>query len=345
MLKINFVAASMIACTSALAAQQSASNQTDETAAVGADAESALTISETSPSYVVPGLLSVGGASSTAPSGVSQSAIGAPALSPVTPFVTRAPSGDTAADREQYRLVQEIRERERRLLEDREYRDLQRAKHRLTMSTTHPELADILQIPKGQADQLLDLLAEHRIRDDMAAIPMLPGPTNPAEVQALMDQAEERRSIAEAELLALLGASKYQEWKEYDKNALARFLVQRYRASLPDDAPLRPEQVRPLVSTIAREQNRLLELSVPAIALGQVPDEAWQRREQEQRRERMSTAHQRILDASASILSPVQLEHLRSMLQEDLELRSQHVVMPARSAPVSAPLRVQPVRQ
>lgn len=344
MRRISFIAASMIACTSAIATQQPASNQDDETVVVR-DPESAFIISEASASYVVPGLLGVHSVPSTnAPSDASQSSTGTLALPPVTPFVTRAPSGDAAADREQYRLVQEIREREQRLLEDHEYRDLQRAKHRLTLSTTHPELADVLQIPKTQADQLLDLLAEHRIREEVAAVPMLPGPMDPTAVKALVDEAEERRSVADAELLALLGASKYQEWKEYDENAIARFLVQRYRSSLPDDAPLRPEQLRPLVSAIAREQHQLFELSVPRVTPGQVPDEAWQKRTREQRRERMSTAHQRILDASAPILSPRQLEQLQSMLQKDLDLHSQHVVTPDRSVPVSAPLRAQPVR-
>lgn len=342
MRRIHLIAASMIACSSAIAAQQSTSNQEDgPVASVGGDAPVAL--DDVSPSYVVPGLLSLGGASSgNEQNDVSRSNAGALALPPVTPFVTRAPTGDTAVDREQYRLVQEIRERERRLLEDPEYRELQKSKHRLTLNATHPELAEILQIPKEQADRLLDLLAEHRVREEAAAIPMLPGPTDPAALQALIDGAEERRRVADAELIALLGPDKYQAWKEYDQNAIARFQVQRFRSRLPEDSPLRTDQVRSLVSVIAREQGRLFALGRP-IAL-HVPDDASQKRIQEQSHERMSEAHQRILDASATFLSSRQLEYLQAMLQEDLDLHAQPIVTSIRSDLSPAPLHAEPAR-
>ena len=106
---------------------------------------------------------------------------------------------------------------------------------------------------------------------------------------------------------------------------------------MPSDARLRPDQLRPLLSAIAREQREIFEERALGIAPGQVPDEAWHKRMQAQQRERIAATNQRILEASTSILSPRQLEHLRSMLQQELDAHSGRVIFFGHRAPLAVP--------
>src|SRR5690606_2036441 len=116
---------------------------------------------------------------------------------------------DTANDAELQRQIQDILEREQRMLQHPEYRDLLRARQRLSLTQEHPDLAEFLQIPKAQADQLIDLLAEHRVREQTEARAMWPSHVDQATVQGYEAKAQHRQRTAEAQLGAVRGPSKF----------------------------------------------------------------------------------------------------------------------------------------
>jgi hypothetical protein len=337
MRKISLIAAaSMLAFGSVNAAEQPASIQKGEKEPVAADAGPAASDGEPANRHVI---LNSGSMrpSPVAGTAVSQSGMRAPAFVPMTPFVSYAMSGNAVNDEELQEQIEEVREREQRMLQHPEYRDLLRARQRLALSYSHPDLPELLQISEEQADQLLDLLAEQQVREQAASTPTWPRHGDAAAMQAFVERTQERQRANEAELAALLGASKFQEWKEYEQSGMARILVQQLQQMLPDDARLRSDQLRPLVSAIAREQRQLFEDRALSLAPGQVPDEDWQKRVQERQLERMAAANQRILDASASILTPRQLERFGSLLQQQLDGHSQRTFFFGRMAPLSPP--------
>jgi hypothetical protein len=241
----------------------------------------------------------------------------APALVPMIPFVSYAPSNQ-AENKELQRQMQEIQEREQRMLQNPEYRDLLRARQRMALTHMHTDLSELLQISEEQADQLFDLLADQQVREQAASRPMWPSESSAA-AQEMMEKGQERQRSNEAEIAALLGPEKMSEWTEYQQSAMARFQVQRLRQTLPAEAALRAEQVRPLVTAISREQRHMFEdRAVFELAPGQVPDEARQRRMHQHRLEKAAATNQRILDAASSILSPQQLQHFDALLQQEL---------------------------
>jgi hypothetical protein len=258
------------------------------------------------------------GSVNVAGSSVTQSEMRAPVMLPVTPF-TYAHSGDVAHDAEVRRQLQDIQEREQRLLQIPEYRDLLRARQRLSLTQTHRDLTTIVQIPKEQADQLLDLLAEQRVREQLANPSMVMRPLDQSELEARLAQEEERRKTNEAELLALLGPAKYQDWKDYEKSDHARFMVQQLQSAVPNEQ-LRPDQYGALVRTIARERRKIHEDGSLRLPQGDISNEEVRRRFHEQHVERMMAAHRQILDASSTLLSPRQLEQLSAILERELEL-------------------------
>lgn len=337
MLKTGLIAAaSMIAFGSLSAAEHPSSAKQGDNEPIVAETGSAASEGESANR----GAIVING---SAPSGaggiaVSQSAVLAPAFMPVTPFATYSMSGNAVNDAELQKQLQDIHEREQRLLQNPEYRDLLRARQRLGLRQSHQDLAEFLQISKEQADQLIDLLAEQRVREQGESIPTWAGRGDAAAAQAFMQKNRERQGANEAEIAALLGPSKFEEWKEYEQSGMARFLVQRFASSLPEDASLRAEQRRSLLRAMAREQRKMFEDRALSIPPGQMPDAEWLNRVRGQELERMAAANQRILDAAAQILSQRQLEQLDSMLQQELQGHSQRQVIFGGRSPLAPPV-------
>jgi hypothetical protein len=262
-------------------------------------------------------VVSAGASSGT----VALGSVGGVGWAPVTPFVSYAMSGIDAADEEFQKLLQQVHERELRMLQNPEYRDLLRAQQRLSLHHNHADLPALLQISKEQADQLLDLLAEHQVRVQVAGRPIASTQSDPAAMHQYIQKAQQRQSENEAEIAALLGASKFQEWKQYEQSAMARFQVQRLQQTLPPNARLQADQRRSLVNALASEQRQLFEQRAGEIPNG-VPDEAWHRRMHEDHVQRMASMNERLMERASSILSPQQLEHFETMLKQDLDAMS-----------------------
>lgn len=242
---------------------------------------------------------------------------------------------DAARDPEIAELVRAVREREQRMLQNPEYRELLKARQRLQLANTHPYLREMLQISREQANALLNLLAEQQVRDqaewEAGELTM-----DRPDVERAIERLNERQLTKEAELQALLG-SKFQEWKDYEQSAMARFLVQRLAQSLPQEAALRPEQLRPLVTTIAQEHRRQMEEVARSMPPGEMPNPEWLDRMRSQQQQRMAESHQRILANTSSILSAQQLEQLRQLLDEEFNARANSAIFVGQRAPASPP--------
>jgi hypothetical protein len=333
---ISIAVASIVALSSANAEQKSASKQQDVNERVAPEAAGPPMKSESIHREAVIGVVSGASAPTSAVPDVvlSQSSTRAPALIQMAPFSSYAVA-DPAANEELQSQIRELQEREQRMLQNPEYRDLLRARQRVALSRMHEDLPELLQISKQQADQLLDLLAEQQVREQAASRPMWPH-GDAAAMQELMEKTQERQRTDEDEIAALLGPTKLQEWKEYEQSTMARFQVQRLRQMLPPDVALRAEQLRPLVAAISREHRQMFEdRTLVGPAPGEVPDENWQKRMRERHAEQTAMRNQRILDAASSILSPKQLEYLGSLLQQELDAQSDGQFFFGRMAPLA----------
>jgi hypothetical protein len=138
------------------------------------------------------------------------------------------------------------------------YRAAQIAYLRLEMEQKYPDLAEALNLRPDEADQFLDLLAtqalserEHEIKinDD--------GKVSDQTVVSRRQASEERRRVADAERVALLGEAKLLEWNQYEKSLGARAQVRELQMLLAEsNFPLRDDQFGPLVAALAAEQQR-----------------------------------------------------------------------------------------
>ncbi len=317
MLKMSSVAlVALIVAASAGAAEQRIVGHGTNQPSVG-NASSAEGDAPTSSGAIVVS----GEARASANTVVHSGALSSPFI-PVRPF-TYAMSGNPALDAEVQKLSKEVNEREQRLFQNPDYRDLVRMRSRLGLAYSHQDLAVFMQIPKQQADRLLDLLAEQRLRDQIEGVNPFAGAVDPAAVQALIQKQQDKQRANEAEVAALLGASKFQDWKDYEQSGMARFMVQRLESALPDEARLQTEQRGSLLRAIAREHRKMYEERAVSIPPGQMPDENWVNQMRAQESERMAAAHERILEAATPILSPTQLEQLSSLLQQESDEQSQ----------------------
>ena len=100
------------------------------------------------------------------------------------------------------------------------YRAAQLAYMRLELEQQYPDLAASLNLQPDEADRLLDLLTKQALSEreyEMKANDE--GQISDEAVAARRRTNEERRRTVEAELAALLGEAKLQEWNQY-KNSL-----------------------------------------------------------------------------------------------------------------------------
>jgi hypothetical protein len=250
-------------------------------------------------------------------------AVGEPPPPPplvVNPFL--AANGGTLSPMD----PQAARERARQLMADPEYRDAMRRQQRLSLPMRYPDLQAALQLDEQQNDQLLELLADQQMRTFANHPPMMGPEARSDQAAALREwQAEQARLQSEqtAEIAALLGDAKAQQWRQYQESIPARFQLRELRSSLETAGmPLQSEQTEKLVATLTAErQNAVPTLPATRIAPGQpiaaVDRTAWVERQIESMRQQ----HQRVRAATAPYLSAQQLEHLERIQANQLEMQ------------------------
>lgn len=248
---------------------------------------------------------------------------------------------------EMWRRMQQSHEEQLRLLQDPEYRELMRTQQRTGLEQVYADVKPLLGLSDAESERLIDLLTEQAVRSMEQPRPMLSprsamSPDDPSvlEMQRAM---QEQRQRNETEIAALLGP-KYRDWQEYQQNGWSRSQVTRLRHSLAlTDEPLRPDQLKPLVEAIAREQRQINTQPLSgapgtyAIGANAIPPPQMQARWAEDMLDRTKQSQERIRRAVSGLLSPSQYEQL--VRQQEQELRMHELSARQRRARAEAMMR------
>jgi hypothetical protein len=210
---------------------------------------------------------------------------------------------------------------ERRLLKDPSYLEARRRFRQLELAAGHIDLARELGIPESVAQRLIALLVDQELQ--YLSEPH-PNPRNEAERQARQLEISEAEYKADREIAAIIGESKLQAWKDYQASLSVRHQVYRLGATLfAASAPLRQDQVEPLVDAIYAERERaaqeLKEYTASLAWSGGMEGKSHTYRNQ-RRVELRNAADERIHEAAGKILSAKQLQVLDEMLRREREL-------------------------
>jgi hypothetical protein len=181
------------------------------------------------------------------------------------------------------------------------------------MAYRYVDLASALQVPQETATRLIELLADIEVRhlgDENA------GYTNPSDMDARAAAVRESGKQEKAELIALLGEDGYRRWQGYQESLPTRYQMHDLREQLSSTSePLRDEQLEPLIAAVHAERVRFnddIHEYVEHLQPGQERDmrhtDLWP--------QQVAATHARIHASAASILSPVQLAELDSILDE-----------------------------
>lgn len=215
------------------------------------------------------------------------------------------------------------------LMKDPEYRETKRAEIRSKLAESGADVADELGLTTSQLRQLVDLETEFQmgILDSLA--PSTPGtPPDPVAATATAAKQRELRSKLDADIVALLGAGKAQQFRDYVKSQPARRHVKQLQASLQlDGYPMTAEQSKSLIAAIAAEQER--RNSEIADFQAQLKNGAGANRTlgaiRSAELEIDVQENARIVQAATPILSPPQLSRLQKMLADDIARRRLHL--------------------
>lgn len=236
-----------------------------------------------------------------------------PANVPQTPTgQTGAPVPATAAKDAHGRPAQAVNLQE--LLKDPDYREGMRAQLRAALPQNFPDLARELGLTPEEAAAFFDLLAKQQISTtaDVISTGAAEHP-DAATMRELQRVAAERQRAQQAEVVALLGDAKAQQWQSYQDSLPARQRVNRLQAALASGGDaLSDAQARPLIAAITAGQKQLNEEArvTAARTAGDPADPEEMIRRQDQ-------ANRRLLDVAASYLTSPQLQRFGTLLDQE----------------------------
>jgi hypothetical protein len=219
-----------------------------------------------------------------------------------------------------------IRNEQRELLKDSDYRLARREIEKQHLWQSHREATDAMGLSLESTDALIELLAEHRLQSLEHPLPGPRGgdvrvdPSNPPAWLAAQRVEEERR---QADIRALLGDAKYAEWTTYRETAAARrevaLLGREFELS---GDPLRLEQREALTRAILDEEREQATASKQArnVSLFQSADRADHVVTLEENVESVQESNVRLQRAAAKHLSSQQMQLYDSVLQRRIKL-------------------------
>ena len=200
-------------------------------------------------------------------------------------------------------------------LMDTEYRKARLAEERMRAQRTLPGLVEELGLSDEEAERFFDLLAESRLTRESASQVTI-GPDGQPDREGSLRRQQELQRQQEESIAALLGTSKYPQWKQYQQTLRVRMDAQTMGTQLAQvGQPLSSAQQKSLTTALIAEDERTrdererLALSInPADpqAMAQLQEEAAQLQEESNRR---------ILEAVGSSLDARQLETLRKQFE------------------------------
>jgi hypothetical protein len=228
-----------------------------------------------------------------------------PVAPPPAPATKPVPTGDPAE-----------RARVRKILADPALQAAEHTMQLMELQSDHPQLASELGWSKEEVAGFLDLLAEQRLRE--SAVEMKQGAVEDYQqrLSALYERQEQERR-------EFLGEQRFQAWNEYVRSARARALVTELRTQLATTiSPLREEQIKPLVKTLAAEQQRHWAQRMENYGDAQWTDEtpvAERVAYMERRGELIEQSAARSKEAGALYLDPAQRRTLDALLERDIK--------------------------
>jgi len=210
---------------------------------------------------------------------------------------------------------------ERRILQDPNYREARRNFRELELMAGHLDLAKALGITPEKARRLIALYVDRELEYlDQRNL----NPRNEAEIEKRQAQAEQRQRDLDMEVVALLGERKYAEWAAYSASLQVRHEVNQLGSSLfAAGAPLKEEQIEPLIAAIqaerARARQELKDYTDSLVWSDERATDSHRYRD-EREVELSEAANRRVHDAASKILSRPQLDALDLYLKRRLEL-------------------------
>jgi len=238
-------------------------------------------------------------------------------------FALRTSSEARAAGSEQVRVGNATNVRDlAQLMKDPEYREVKRAEIRSKLAESGVVLAKDLGLTTAQLRQLVELETEFQMGVLDSLVPSGPGKRpDPVAVQATVAKQRQLRSKMDAGIVAVLGAEKALQFRDYVKSQPARRQVNQLQASLQlAGYPMTAEQSQSLIAVVAAEQERhKSEITESRVQLknGAGANQTLQAiRAADLERDVQENA--RIVQGATPILSPPQLSALQTMLAEDI---------------------------
>ena len=146
----------------------------------------------------------------------------------------------------------------RELLKDPDFREAMAPTVRASMVMMYPDLARELGLTPEQAGKLLDLITKHQMAS--MAMTAQSGYPDQAAMKEMSKAMQENSRKQDAEVSALLGEAKYQQWKEYQGTLGVRQQVSRLHEALESNGqPLEEYQEKSLIAALAADQKRQAE--------------------------------------------------------------------------------------
>ena len=271
------------------------------------------------------------------------------AAPPVAAAATATVSGGfapmAAPDHERIReQMKASMERQRALLRDPEYREAMAAQQKMGLMRSNPNVARDLDLTPEQVDRLFATLAEQQMRSMETNPPMMWGEQpDAAKMQEFQRKSLEQQAANEAELKRVLGDAKFREWQEYQSMAGVRWEADRVRASLANaGVPLDDNQTKPLLKTLADQQQKMMQEAAKMTAPGTnrvVAGSGWASvvsgsapdmnvvQMQEQSLEFMAQHQKRQREALARVLSPEQVKIIEDEQNAELQMQRAQIRM------------------
>jgi hypothetical protein len=205
--------------------------------------------------------------------------------------------------------------RQRQLMQDPRYREVQFEQGRLTYARRRENLIRLLGLSPEQADAVIDLQLERQFQqEEMAANPAA---DELAFRQHQLDQAREKEN--QAKLRELLGDTRYAQLNQYMESRQSRMQVDSFRNQLSSADALRDDQVEPLIEALHVERTRMQEeleqYSNSLVRDGRMNESPFFT---ERHYERIKAMHAGMRSSATAILSSSQLKQLDSMLNREL---------------------------
>jgi hypothetical protein len=224
-------------------------------------------------------------------------------------------------------------ERQRKMMQDPEYREAILASQRLGLATSYPNLGSELGLSAEESRRLLDLLAEQQLQmmENQPEYVFTDTPA-PAAMQEAQRVVQQRQQQQQSEVETLLGSANYQKWQEYQQTLAERHRAAAIQSSLAmSGAPLDNQQSKALLTALIEEQRKqqreMPSAGYPAALVigGNVSSNDVSA--EEQWLKVRESSYERMVESLDSSLTTQQLSHLQELFEQELEMQRVHMKM------------------